>query len=84
MNFRQLIILVLTLAIIGAIFYFTPRYKIVTLPGEGNFMRTEQGSSLFERCKEPAKYNWPIITKRGVPVLLVGLLLIFILKDRRR
>jgi len=77
-------ILILTIAIIAAIFYFSPRYKIVSLGGEGNYIRTEQGSPLFEKCKVPASYDWDKILKRAAPFLVGGLLLIIILKDRKK
>ena len=84
MNARQFMILILTIAIIAAIFYFSPRYKIVSLGGEGNYIRTQQRSPLFEKCKAPASYDWDKIFKAAIPVSLLGLFLIIILRDRKR
>ena len=39
MNGKQFMLLILTIAVIGGIFYFTPRYKIVSLGPEGNYIK---------------------------------------------
>ncbi|MFH1202518.1 MAG: hypothetical protein V1674_06485 [Candidatus Omnitrophota bacterium] len=84
MNGRQFLILILTIAIIAAIFYFTPRYKMVSLGSSGNYIRTEQSSPLFKKCTAQVQYDWPIILKRAGVVFLAGIALIFIFKDRSR
>jgi hypothetical protein len=81
MNKRQLLVLGLTLLIIGLVFWFTPRYKLVKID-ENNYIRTSQHSSLYKSCKSPEQFEWPTILKISLPIAVLGSLLVFLLKEK--
>jgi len=85
MNNKQKLVVFLMIVAIGAILYFGPKYKIVKLDANGqNYIKTKSGSSLYKRCKSQVRFEWPIISKFLIPVVIIGPLLILLLKDKRK
>jgi hypothetical protein len=84
MNKKQKNVLGLMILIIGLTFFLAPRYKIVRLGGYSNdYIKTKSGTSLYKRSKGQVQFDWPVITRILLPVVIIGPLLIFLLKDRK-
>lgn len=84
MNKKQGIVLALMAIIITATFLLVPRYKIVNLGGYGNdYIKTKSGTSLYKRSRGKVQFEWQIIGKILLPVVIVGPLLIVLLKNRK-
>jgi hypothetical protein len=85
MNKRQKIVFGLMAIIIASVFLSVPRYKIVKLDAYGqNYIKTKSGSSLYKRCKSPVQFEWQKIIRSLAPVVIIGLLLIILLRDREK
>ncbi|MDP2940031.1 MAG: hypothetical protein Q8O13_08140 [Candidatus Omnitrophota bacterium] len=85
MNKKQKIVLGLIIVIIALVFILVPRYKIVKLGGySDDYIKTKSGTSLYKRSKGKIQFDWPIITRILLPVVIIGPILIILLKNRER
>ncbi|MFH1690960.1 MAG: hypothetical protein ABIC68_00100 [Candidatus Omnitrophota bacterium] len=81
LNVKQVIVLVLGVCAFGLCIYFAPRYKITEM-GPGNYIKTEQSSSLYKRSSGKVKFYWGrIFLYEGAIILSCGILM-FLLKKK--
>jgi len=83
MNIKQVIVLAVALVAILALTLVMPRYKIHYINSE-NFIITEQSSPLYTRSLGEVRRHWDRILPIGGGILLVGGILCFLLRNKRR
>lgn len=83
MNAKQIAVIIIGIIGIAAVTYFTPRYKIILIDSE-NFIKTEQTSSLYKRSGGKEKLHWDKIVPISGGIILVGGILVFLLKEKRK
>jgi hypothetical protein len=83
MNTKQIAVIIIGIVGIAAVTYFTPRYKIILIDSE-NYIKTEQTSSLYKRSAGKEKLHWDKIVPISGGILLLGGILIFLLREKKK
>ncbi len=83
MNIKQTVVVVVTLVTSLAVTFLMPPYKIYSIDSK-NFIITEQSSPLYARALGEVRYHWDRILPISGSILLLGGILCFLLRNKRR
>lgn len=81
LNTKQIIVIVIGFCAVILSIYFAPRYKMTEI-SPGNYIKTEQSSSLYKRSTGKVKFYWGRMFLYESAILLFCGILTFLFKSK--